>query len=66
MIERLIEKCIKSIEKLEITAITNGGNKCSSWTLYIVLFSVIFLIKIGIIIFFVYFCWYLKRDDVNG
>ena len=47
---------------MEITEITQAGNKCSSSTLYIVLFSIFFTISIGIGIYFVYFYWYLKKD----
>ena len=41
-------------------------NKCSSCTLYIVLLSVIFTINIDIANFFVYSCWYLKKDDAHA
>ena len=37
-------------------------HKCSSYTLYIVLFSTIVTINIGIGVYFVYFHWYLKKD----
>ena len=35
---------------------------CSSCTLYIVLFSIILTIGIGIGSYFLYFYWYLKKD----
>ena len=35
------------------------GNPC---TLYIVLFSILFTINVGIGAYFVYFHWYLKKD----
>ena len=35
--------------------------KCSSCTLYIVLFSIIFTINVGIGTYFVYFHWYIKK-----
>ena len=37
-------------------------HKCNSCTLYIVLFSILFTINIGIATYFVYFHWYLKKD----
>ena len=50
----------------EITQAENEhGNKCSSCTLYIVLFSIFFTISIGIAIYFAYFYWYLKKDDAR-
>ena len=56
----------KSIEEVEITEITKAENKdrnkCSSRNVYIVLFSIIFTISIGIAIYFVYFYQYLKID----
>ena len=37
-------------------------NKCSSCIVYIVLFSIFFIINIGIGIYFVYSHCYLKKD----
>ena len=37
-------------------------HKCSSCTLYIVLFSILFTINVGIGTYFVYSHWYLKKD----
>ena len=37
-------------------------HKCSSCTLYIVLFSIIFTINIGIGTYFIYSHWYFKSD----
>ena len=37
-------------------------HKCSSCTLYIALFSITFIINIGIATYFVYSHWYLKKD----
>ena len=38
-------------------------NECSSCTLYIVLFSIIIAINVVIGIYFIYSCWYLKKDN---
>ena len=60
---KLIEECTKSIDEVEITQAENEHeNKCSSCTLYIVLFSIFFAISIGIATCFAYFYWYLTRS----
>ena len=52
LVDRLIKECTENIDKVEITGITPNENehekKCSSCTLYIVLFSTFFKISIGI------------------
>ena len=40
-------------------------HKDSSCTLYIVLFSITFTVKVGIATYFVYCHWYLKKKDVT-
>ena len=48
----------------EITQAENEHkNERSSCTLYMILISIILTISIGIAIYFVYFHWYLKKDD---
>ena len=37
-------------------------HKCSSWTLYIVLFSILFTTDVGFSTYFAYSRWYLKKD----
>ena len=69
LVDKLIEECPESIDKVEITEITQAENeqknKPSSCTLYIVLFSIFFKISIGIATYFAYFYWYLKKDDAR-
>ena len=69
LVDKLTEECTESIDEAKIFEITQAENehknKCSSCTLYIVLFSIFFTISIGIAIYFVYFYWYLKRDDAH-
>ena len=50
--------------KLAKIALAKNENKykCNSCTLYIVLFSILFTINIGVGAYFVYFHWYLKKD----
>ena len=62
-VDKLIEECNENVEEVKIVKITlaedENKHKCSSYTLYIVLFSTI---NIGIGVYFVYFHWYLKKD----
>ena len=66
--DKLVEECTEIIDEAEITEITQAENehknKCSSCTLYIVLFSIFFTILIGIGIFFVYYK-YMSRNKEN-
>ena len=65
-VDKLIEECNENVEEVKIVKITlaedENKHKCSSYTLYIVLFSTIVTINIGIGVYFVYFHWYLKKD----
>ena len=60
------EECTENIEETRLVEITSAKNenkhKCSSCTLYIVLFSIFFTINVGIGSYFLYFHWYLKKD----
>ena len=56
-------KCYRS-KITEITLCENENkHKCNSYTLYIMLFSIVFTFNVGIGTYFVYFYWYLKNDD---
>ena len=67
LVDKLVEECTKNIEEtrlVEKTSAKNGNkDECSSCTLYIVLFSIIFRINIGIGIYFIYFYWDLKKHS---
>ena len=63
LFDKLIEECTKSIDEVEIAS--ENEHKCSSCTLYIVLFSIFFTIIIRIATHFAYFYWYIKKDDVG-
>ena len=64
LVDKLIEECIKSIDEVEITEITEVENKCISCMLYIILFSIFFTINIEIAIYFVYYK-YMSRNKEN-
>ena len=65
------EECTKNIEETRLVEINSTECnsveiKCkhNSCTLYIVLFSIIFTVNIGIAGYFVCFCWFLKKDVI--
>ena len=66
LVDKLVEECTESIEETTLVEKTSTENenkhKCSSCTVYIVLFSIIFIINVGISIYFFYSRWYLKND----
>ena len=55
LVDKLTEKCIENIDEIKIASKNEHKNKCSSCTLYIVLFSIFFTINIGIGAYFVYY-----------
>ena len=60
MVDKLVHECTENVEEVKLAKITLAEdeniykNKCSSFTLNIVLFSIIFTISIGIGTYFVY------------
>ena len=52
LVDKLFEECAENVEEVKLTEITSTENenkhKCSSFTLYIMLFSIIFTINVGI------------------
>ena len=66
LIDKLVEECTENIEETRLVEKTSAKNKnkhkCSFCTLYIVLFSIIFTINVGIGIYVTNFYWYLKKD----
>ena len=66
--DKLVEECTETVEEVKLGKITSDENenvcKCSSCTLYIALFSIIFRIDVGIGTYFVYYK-YMNRDKKN-
>ena len=66
LVDKLVEECTETNEKVKLAKITLAENenkhKCSFSTLYIMLFSIIFTINVGIGTYFLYFYCYLKKD----
>ena len=54
-VDKLVEECTENIDEVKITSKNEHENKCSSCTLYIVLFSIFFTISIRIATYFVYY-----------
>ena len=65
MIDKLVEECTENIEETKLVENENKHeNKCSSCTLYIVLFSLSFAMNIGIATYFAYYK-YMDRSKEN-
>ena len=66
LVDKLVEECTENVEEVKLAKITLAENqnkhKCSSCTLYIVLFSIIFTINVEIATYFIDSHWYLKKD----
>ena len=62
LFDKLVEECTKSIDEVKIDSENEHKIKCSSCTVYILLFSIILAISIGIGIYFVYSHQHLKKD----
>ena len=65
LVDKIVKKCSENIDENEMIGVTlnNYGSVCNSYTMYIVLFVITFLIMIGITS--VYFYWYLKQSNTN-
>ena len=64
MVDKLIEECTENIEEGKITSKNEHENKCCSCTVYIVLFSIFYIIIIGIVAYFV--CYkYMSCNEKN-
>ena len=59
LVNKLVEECTETLEEVKHN---ENKHKCSSFTLYIVLFSIIFIINDEIGTYFVYLHRYLKKD----
>ena len=64
LVAPLIEECTKTVEEVKLAKITLAENetihKCSSCTVYILLFWIFFTFNVGGI--GAYFRWYLQKD----
>ena len=69
LVDKLIDECTETIEELKSAktafAEIENENKYSSCEVYIVLMIVIFTIFTGITIYFVYYNWWLIKNNVS-
>ena len=69
LIDKLVDECTEAIEEAKLAKITLVENensyKCSSCTVYIVLFWIFFTIFTGIIIYSVYYNCSLIKNNVS-
>ena len=61
LVDKLVEACTETVEEVKI-AENENTHKCNCCMLYIVLFSILFTVNIGICTYFVYSHWYSKTD----
>ena len=70
LVDKLVEECNENVEEIRLVEKISAKNenkheiKCSSCTVYIVLFLLNFAINIGIGTYFVY-CKYMNRNKEN-
>ena len=66
LVDKLVDECAETVEEVKLAQITFTKNenkyKCNSCTLYIVLFSILFAVNVGIGAYLIYFHWCLKKD----
>ena len=72
LVDTLVDECTENVEEVKLAKITStelhsaeeskNKHKCSSCTPYIVLFSILFTINVGIGSYFLYLHWYLRED----
>ena len=63
-VNKLVEECTKNIEESSLVKINSTKCKHTSCVLYIVLFSIIFIINIGIATYFFYYK-YVNHNKEN-
>ena len=67
--KKLVDECTETVEEMKLAKITLAENenscKCSSFTVYTVLFWIFCTIFSGIIIYFVHYKWSLIKNNVS-
>ena len=65
LVHKSVEECTENVEEVKLAKEAKNKHKCSSCTLYIVLFSIILTVNVGIDACFIYYkCmnhWYPKK-----
>ena len=69
LVAPLIEECTETVEEVKIVKMTLPENKndykCNPCTVHIVLMIAVFIICTGIGSYFVYYMWYLVKNNVS-
>ena len=68
IIDKLVEECSENIdgnETLDAIPLNVYKKVCNSCTIYIVLFAAFFITSICISSVYIYFHWYLKKDNIS-
>ena len=69
LVDKLVEECTENVKEAKIVEANlcknENKHKCSSCTLYIVLFSKIFTINIGICTYFVYYKYMSRNKETD-
>ena len=68
LVNKLVEECTQNVEEVKLAKIISAEhenkNKCSSCTLYIVLFPILSTVNVRIGTYFVYFYWFKKNKAI--
>ena len=64
LVDKLVEQCTKTVKEVKIAVKNEHKNKCISFILYIVLFSITITINTGNATYFVYYK-YINRNKEN-
>ena len=73
LVNKLVEECSENVdgnkmlhnETLDVIPLNDYKKVCNFCTIYIVVFAVFFITSICISSVFIYFQWYLKKDNVR-
>ena len=68
LVDPLIEECTENTDETKLVSITFAENsyyKCNSCKVYIVFMIVVFTIFTGITIYFVYYNWFLIKNNIS-
>ena len=63
LLDQSVDECNETVDE-EVKIVSENENKCSSCILYIALFSIFFIINVGIGAYFVYYK-YMNRNKEN-
>ena len=64
LVDKLVEECTETVDEVKTASKNIDKNKCSSCTVYIVLFSILFTINVDIATYFVYYK-YMNCNEEN-